>query len=792
MLEQYHKIFYKNTENMDNYIVNNNQSDDFDLKNILKIGLKYWYLFIILPIICALVAVCIKKFTVPEFTSSASLMVKWDDAINSSKMLNLPNVTNGWFGGHEGEIDDEITIIKSNRLFNILVDNLNLRTETYYKKNMLYYLLYNNEPLVAVFPQNFVKNLTGSFTIFVTKHGNDDFTFNFEFVEKKIIIKEKHRVSTLNEPIKTQWGEFSFVEQQKYLSEYGESYKLKIVTHSLKGIAGKINKEVSITRNSKSSNILVFSITSSNYVRNEVILNKLMDIYQNDKISDQNQISLQMADFITERLGLISEELKDVEEKVETYRKKHNIADISAQSHEFISKSSDYEKQIANTEIQLSLINFIETYLKKTENDDLLPANTGIQEASVNEMIKVYNELVFEYKRASASATSENPVLVRLQSKISTMKENILQSIDNYKKSAEITKSDLKRKSSDYYSKINQVPTIQREFTDIARQQQIKETLFVFLLQKREEAQLALAMATSSAKIVEAAQTGSAPKTTGLQKMVMMAIIIGLILAAAITYLIDFFNDNISSTEELRKYTKLPLIGSLPFIKNAGYLAVTASDRASVLGEKFRMLRTNLPFVIQNKDNKVVLITSSMPEEGKSFVSINLALSLALINKKVALLGLDVRKPRLSKYLNLNATPGVTNYISDEEISLQNIEQKTDINKNISIFVGGTIPPNPSELLYNERLDMLFEELRKKFDYIIVDSAPVGVITDTFIVGRAIDAVIYVVKAGVAKYSDIKRLNEFVDEKKIKNVSILLNNIEEDNRALKYGYYNTV
>jgi capsular exopolysaccharide synthesis family protein len=481
--------------------------------------------------------------------------------------------------------------------------------------------------------------------------------------------------------------------------------------------------------------------------------------------------------------------LKEAEKKVEDYRKRHNIADISLQSREIIEKSSEYEKQIASTEIQLALLGFVENSLKKTDNEELLPANLGIQDAAITNMIGSYNELVYKYQQASNSATAENPIIIKLLAQIKTTKENILQSIDNFKKSAEITKTDLQRKSRDYYSKINEVPTIQREFTDISRQQQIKETLFVFLLQKREEAQLSLAMATSAAKIVEQAYTQSNPTNMGFRKIAAFAFLLGLVLALATVYVLQFFKDKISSVEELKRYTKLPLIGTLPHDKNVSYVAISIDKKRTVLGEKFRMIRTNLPFVMQN-NGKVVIVTSSVPGEGKSFVSINLAISLSLINKKVALAGLDIRKPCLGKYLGLKLVPGITNFIADEAMTLAHIEQKMSEYKNLSIFVGGTVPPNPAELLYNSRLDMFFEELREKFDYVIVDTAPTSILTDTFIVSRLSDAVVYVVKTDVARYTDIKLLNELVDEKKLQNVSVLLNSAEESSKyGYKYGYY---
>jgi len=766
--------------------VNNNQINDFDLKSILKLGQKYWYLFVLLPVLCVIIAALVKVFTVPQYTTSSSILLKSDEANLAKQVLNL---SSGFFDNYDGAIDDEITVIKSNRLFGVLADDMNLRTETYIKKNMLWWITYQDEPLLTVFPQDFLTNLKGTLTIYVSKNADKSFSFKFVLFENRVKTVSKYNVKALDEPIKTKWGDFVFVEQAKNLTEKNKDYRLKIVTYSFKGAVARLAREITVARNNKSSNIIVFSMMSSNPKRNESILNNFIDIYLNDKVLDQNKISRQMADFVTERVGLIFQELKDAEQRVEDYRKRHNIVDISTQSQNIIQRTSEYEKQIANVDVQLSLIGFIETYLKKTESTELLPPNTGIQDNAINGMIGAYNDLVLKYQKLSNTATAENPAVMSLQSQINTLKNNILQTIDNYKKSAEITKNDLKQKSSSSLSQMQGVPTIERELIDISRQQQIKEALFVFLLQKREEVQLSLAMATSSAKIVEPAYTHAVPQTMGFKKMALFALVIGLILAAGIVYLLQFLKDKVTSLEDLKQHTKLPILGSLPKIdKNVGYVAVT-TGKHSILGEKFRMMRTNLSFVMQNKDSKVVLVTSYMPEEGKTFVSINLSLSLALTNKKVALLGLDVRKPCLAKYLNIKATPGITNFISDTEISVQDIGQKLDINENVSVFVGGTVPPNPSELLCSERLDLLIEELRKKFDFVIIDSAPVGLLTDTLVINRVTDAVILVAKAGITRYSDIKHLGELVEDKHLTNASILLNNEERQDDAAKYGRY---
>ncbi|MDR0829003.1 MAG: polysaccharide biosynthesis tyrosine autokinase [Prevotellaceae bacterium] len=767
---------------------NNNVTpqEEFDIKTILKIARKYLWLFIALPIFCAIIAVIYSKTKAPEFTSTAEILVNLESANQKFDMLNFDGSMSSLFGSGN-DLNDEIAIIKSKRLLTQLVNELDLRSDTYIKKGVSYRLLYQNEPLIVIYPQDFFKNLRGGLTIDAKKSDDGEFLFNFIYREGKEKHKFDYKTTSLDEPVETPWGSFLFAEQVKFAPK-DEGYKVRMTAAGIKSRVSALDAQINISRLSKESNILTFSTTSQSQVRNEAIINKLIDIYQNDKITDQNQVSKQMSDFITERLALLTDELKNVEKQVEVYRKQHNMTDVSAQTQVYIQKAGDYEKQIANAEIQLSVVNFIENYLKKSSDTDLIPAMAEVSDAGFATMISQYNELVLGYIRLINAGSANTPNALRTQSQIQTTRTGILQSIENLKRSVEITKSDLSKKSSEFSSKIKDVPTYEREFAEIARQQQIKEQLFLFLLQKREEAQLSLAMATSSAKIVDTAYTQGNPAAMGLSKLALFALIIGLVLAALIVYLIEFFNDKISSKDELQRYSSLPIIGVLPFQKGISTLAITEDGHHSILKESIRKVRTYLPFIVQNNENKVIMVTSSCPGEGKSFVSINLALSLAMINKKVALVGLDVRKPMLGKYMNLSPKNGVTNFISDETIKVSDIENIYPDNKNLSVFTGGTVPPNPSELLCNSRLADLFVELRERFDYIIVDTPPV-MFPDSYIVSNEASAIIYVVRKDLATRDDIRSLNTDINDNKLKNVYLLLNNADKQSYTYYYNRY---
>ncbi|MDR1543407.1 MAG: polysaccharide biosynthesis tyrosine autokinase [Prevotellaceae bacterium] len=773
---------------MDN---NNNQQlpqqEEFDIKNIFKIVRKYLWLFITLPVIAVIIGVVYAKLQVPEYTTSAQLLIKSDGSNNPLNILNMMTGSSNMFGSN-GELEDEILVVKSKKLLTQLIIDLDLRTDTYIKKGLTYRIAYQNEPLIAIYPQNFWKELKGGLIIDVKKKSNGTFTFNFVLVENKTKQKFKHITTSLDEPIKTPWGEFSFVEQPNFAPK-GEGYKLRIATANIKGRIAALDRAINISRLNKYSNILVFSTVSQSIPRNEAIINKLIEIYNQDKVADQNQASKQMSDFITERLALITDELKDVEKQVENYRKQHKLANIPAQANIFIQSAGEYEKQIASTDIQLSIVNFVENYLKKASNTDLIPTTSEVSNPAFVQAISEYNELVLNYLKAARGGTENNPQIIQIKEKIETMRGNILNSIDNIKRTMEITKNDLTKKSNEYSSKIKDVPTYEREYVEISRQQQIKEQLFLFLLQKREEAQLSLAMSTSSAKVIDSAYTQMQPVSIGTRKIAALALLIGLILAAGIVYLIGFFKDTIENEADLKRFTTLPIIGTLPFEKDVPQIVMT-SQKHDILKEKIRMLRTYLPFVLANSESgKTVIITSSISGEGKSFTALNLAISLAMINKKVALVGLDIRKPMLSKYLNISNKYGITNFISDESLTVADIQNLSELNKNLTVFLGGTIPPNPSELLYNTRLDDLFEFLKKNFDYVIVDTAPTRMLPDTYIINRFADAVIYVVRKGFAKYEDIKHINTEQEGHTLNNINLLLNGTDLTNSKYGYNYY---
>ena len=770
----------------------NVDQNEIDLVMIARLVKRKWYVFLITLSLSFGVALLYYFTTAPQYATTATILIKTDDPLNPLQGMNFDGFIGSDLLGGAKAVDDEMEILRSKKLVTQMIDELGIRTTVFKKKGLRSVEMYGGEPLTVVYPDNFEQKIRGSLQIVVDKNADGAYSFKFK---RKYLDKEtfKCKLSSLAKPIETPWGLFSFVEHPENIridEDNDGSYTLEFKISSLKSQIDTYGVSIGVVLASKKSNAVSLTYTSGNPAKNEAILNKIIDLYNRDALSDKNRTSMQMANFITERLSLISGDLKEAEINVETYRREHNIADISMQSQLFLETSSEYEKRIAEADLQNSLVSFVENYLKNATDTDLIPNNTGIEDESLSELIVSYNELVLKYLRIGRSTNVTNPIVEQTQHQITLLRQNILLTIRNVKKSIDITRSDLKAKNQKFTEKISDVPTVEREYVAISRQQLIKQALYMSLLQKREETQLTLASTTESAKIIDSAYTQEAAVAPKLKLLLLIALVMGGAIGGVYMYIYSLFNNRVQDKHELKRLTKLSIIGYLPFVKGASHVVVTSSNHG-VIDEMFRSIRANLKFVLKNPNEKVLLVTSSIAGEGKSFFSVNLALSLAMLDKRVALVGLDIRKPMLAKYLEIKSAPGVTNFLSDKMLQLSDIAITSPQNSNLDVYVGGTIPPNPAEMLNDSRLDDLFTALRADYDYVIIDSSPVGLVSDTFIVNHVVDAVLYVTRQGVTPREHIQNLSAYVQEGKLKNVSLILNGVPETD-LYGYGYGNYV
>ena len=518
-------------------------------------------------------------------------------------------------------------------------------------------------------------------------------------------------------------------------------------------------------------------------------INQLLEMYNRNTNNDKNEIAQKTAEFIDERISIISKELGSTEADLETFKRDAGITDLTSEAQIALAGNAEYEKKSVENRTQISLVNDLRKYLKGNEYE-VLPSNVGLQDAALIGAIERYNEMLVERKRLLRTSTENNPAIVNLDTSIRAMKANVQATLEGTLQGLMITKSNLDREASRYSRRISNAPGQERAYVSIARQQEIKAGLYLMLLQKREENAIALAATANNAKIIDEAIADDTPVAPKRSMIYLISLVLGVGIPVGIIYLIELTKFKIEGRADVEKLTSVPIIGDIPLTdekndKN-GSIAVF-ENKNNLMSETFRNIRTNLQFMLDN-DQKVILVTSTVSGEGKSFVSSNLAISLSLLGKKVVIVGLDIRKPGLNKVFQLsNKERGITQYLSNPETDLMELVQPSDVNKNLFILPGGTVPPNPTELLARNGLDRAIETLKKNFDYVILDTAPIGMVTDTLLIGRVADLSVYVCRADYTHKAEYTLINELSFEKKLPNLCTVINGVDLKKR--KYGYY---
>ena len=546
---------------------------------------------------------------------------------------------------------------------------------------------------------------------------------------------------------------------------------------------------LSIAPTSKTTSVAVISLKNSSLQRGQDFINQLLEMYNRNTNNDKNEIAQKTAEFIDERIGIISKELGSTEANLESFKRDAGITDLTSEAQIALAGNAEYEKKSVENRTQISLVNDLRKYLRGNEYE-VLPSNVGLQDAALIGAIERYNEMLIERKRLLRTSTENNPTIVNLDTSIRAMKANVQATLEGTLQGLMITKESLDREASRYSRRISNAPGQERAYVSIARQQEIKAGLYLMLLQKREENAIALAATANNAKIIDEAIADDIPVSPKHSMIYLIALMLGVGIPVGIIYLIELTKFKIEGRADVEKLTSVPVVGDIPLTdekndKN-GSIAVF-ENKNNLMSETFRNIRTNLQFMLDN-DQKVILVTSTVSGEGKSFVSSNLAISLSLLGKKVVIVGLDIRKPGLNKVFNLSSKEkGITQYLANPEMDLMSLIQQSDVNKNLYILPGGTVPPNPTELLARDGLDKAIEILKKNFDYVILDTAPIGMVTDTLLIGRVADLSAYVCRTDYTHKAEYTLINELYHEKKLPNLCTIINGVDLKRR--KYGYY---
>ena len=759
-----------------------------NIQEILFRYLIHWPWFVVSVIICVACAWGYLRLTTPVYNITATVLIKDDKKGGGASMSSeLEKMGLDGFVSSSNNVDNEIEVLRSKSLAREVVNNLGLFVTYMDEDRFPKRDLYRTSPvLVSLTPQEADKlPQTMEVGMSLQPVGTMD-------VQIRVGKKEyRKRFEKLPAVFPTDEGTVAFFANNDTLSPIRPESVIKerhITAYINRpfAVAKKYADFLSIVPTSKATSVVTVSLKNSNTQRGKDYIDKLLEMYNVNANNDKNEVAQKTAEFIDERIGIISKELGNTEQDLENFKRSAGITDLSSEAQIALTGNAEYEKKRVENQTQINLVMDLQRYLQGTEYE-VLPSNVGLQDAGVAGAIDRYNEMVSERNRLLRTSTESNPAIVNLNASIRAMRGNIQTTLDATLKGLEITKADLVREAGRYSRRISDAPTQERQFVSIARQQEIKSGLYLMLLQKREENAITLAATANNAKIIDEALADDSPVSPKRLMIYLVSLVLGVGIPVGIIYLIGLTKFKIEGCADVEKLTLLPIVGDIPLAdEKAGSIAVFENQN-NLMSETFRNVRTNLQFMLENGKN-VILVTSTISGEGKSFISANLAISLSLLGKKVVIVGLDIRKPGLNKVFNISKKEhGITQFLTNPAINLMDLVQPSDINKNLYILPGGTVPPNPTELLARDGLEKAVETLKKNFDYVILDTAPVGLVTDTLLIGRVADLSVYVCRADYTRKAEFTLINELAENNKLPNLCIAINGL--DLQKKKYGYY---
>ena len=749
-----------------------NNQNEIDVRKIVRVVWEHWWWFAIGVAFFLLLGVAYYVRKSPSWTTDASIMLRQGDMMSEKMdpmaMLGL---------GGNAQTEDELVVFSSRGLIAQSIDALNLWEYSFVKDGVRWKGEFRNPALTIDYIRLTEDASLSPFTVTVkaTKSGYK--------VKTKLgyFTRSTSRVETLDEPIETAVGTIR-IHANRPLSQ-DTTYKVVHKRHEL--VVSDYRQLLKVAQHKKESNIIDLAMKSPMPDRDKAFLYQVIEQYNMNALVDKNMIASNTAAFIDERLRIITEELGDAEKAVSEYKEKNNIAHLETQAQLYLHASRAEQSAIAEIETQLSLVDYVDEFLRDdTKRNNLIPANIGITDASLGSSLSQYNALLLQRMRIQRTATDSNPVVEQLDQQLSSMRQNIIATIRSVRESLQIRLNGLQAQESKINRQIKNAPEQEREYVRVVRDLKIKEKLYLFLYEKREENSLMLAATTIPAKILDMPQRDVRSRSPQLRNLLIICLFFGLMIPAGLLYLYKLFNDKIDDVKEYEQRFKAPVLGQIVENSRHAHIAIREGE-STVSAELFRLIRTNLRFMLPAEVKApVILVTSSINGEGKSYVSSNTALSLTLLGKKVALVGLDIRKPMLATYFNLNTKGHLTDYLAEPDVTIDDIIVPSGEHKNLDLIPCGAIPPNPSELLQTERLDALFAELRKRYDYIIVDTAPVALVSDTFLLDRIADMTIFVCRYKYTSTEMIDYINQVVEQKRMHNVAGVLNGV----KGLRAGY----
>lgn len=751
--------------------------------NLVELYQEYkskWWWFVVSVVVCCGLAFLYSMRKNPIYQVNASVLISQEDQSSGSSMMKMFSLGD-MFGGYSS-VDDQLMVMSSHGVLKQTVKDLQLNKNYYVRENILKGKpCYKNVPVEIYYEPTIADTLSTVLGFRVKVDDKENVEIRVK-AGKDVIAEVEGKKFPVS--VDTPYGVFVFNKTKDF--EKGESMREYISIMSYDLAAEGVGKTVSISIPNKKANLIQLSVKSPIISKSKDILNTIVANYNRVGIEEKKTKGQKTAEFIDGRLESLSHELNASEQEVEDYKRSNQLTDVRAEATYLMEKRGALEAQLVSAETEFEILNMVRKFVANPENRySLVPSTAaGGETGAAAEAIKTYNELVLERMKLQNNAKTNNASLRAISEQIDALRGNINTTLDKAVEASLVKLRELRQKSNESMSKLGEIPRQEREYTTIKRQQSIKAQLYVYLLQQREETNLSIANSMPRGVIIDEAYSIFEPVSMSRKRMLMIAFILGLAIPVGLLYMKNKFKNRFETRSELEKYTSVPILGEVCESRRKETLVVNGS---SSIAELFRLIRSNLQFILNGRDDKVILVTSTVSGEGKSFVSVNLAGTLALLGKRVLLVGMDIRKPQLANYLHLQSEPGLTQYLSSDNYTLKDIIRVAPAMKNMDVIVAGPVPPNPAELLASSKLDNMFDELKDVYDYIIVDSAPVGMVSDTFVLDRVANATVYVCRANYSSLKDVEFLNHVYADRPLKKMSLVVNGTVAHN-GYGYGY----
>ncbi|GAB1416612.1 polysaccharide biosynthesis tyrosine autokinase [Paludibacter sp.] len=756
-----------------------------DWRELLDKYLIHWKLILISIVVALLLGFLCFRIEPNEYQFKTSLLIT-DNSSNGhlSQMSVLKQLDAfGMSSGAYTNIYNEVRVIKSQELIKKVIKKLKL----YNSYSTIQFFkpidLYHSSPIEVSMQYDDMLQLISPIKLSVALGDNSLYQIQVKYEHNGSNIKNTTNVSSLPTEIETHYGKIKIELKHPNIKEDEKIY-VKIINPIY--IVKSYQENALTAEVPKDGDLIDITFTENNIQKGKDFLRTLVEIYNQDAIDQINKSANFTALFIDSRLSLLTDELTYVEGNLQEYKQKNNITNIETDAGLYLQRSTSYEQKRNELEIQLQLVEYIEEFLKDQANKYALIPNLGLTDVGLVSVIQEYNKLMVSHDRIASGSSSNNPTLQTMELQIQSSRKSIQNSIATSRRGLQISISELESQNTFLSSQLKKVPQQEREFLEIKRQQEIKASLYMFLLQKREEATLSMAVTVPKARVLDAAD--SADRTSPKLFLILAgAFVLGLLLPLTYLYLKFMLTRTFSDVKEVEKLTSIPVISELVLQKGADAI-IDHRVNANSNSELLRLMRSKIQLIFGKSDERLILVTSTEPGEGKTFVCINLAISLSLTGKKVIIIGMDLRKPMLATHFGITQQEGISSYLSGIENDYNKLICSAMEFPNLKILPAGIIPPNPNELIISERFDNLIEELQMQYDYIVVDSAPVGVVSDSFLVNRVANLTLYVCRANYSDKRNLEYLNSIKNEKLLNQIYLVVNGIDLSDKRYVYGY----